>query len=135
MSRKVYVGNLPNFATEPALSARFGEYGKVISVKLITDRGNGRSLGSAYVVMATCEEAAHVVDRMHGKQYDGRQLTVTTVTENRREFHRYRQLTGWRRTAAREGSSDIEANDVDLLQEGPESPADTRAESSATSRT
>ncbi len=36
MSRTVQVGNLPNFATEPALAARFAEYGKVISVKLIT---------------------------------------------------------------------------------------------------
>ena len=116
MSRTVYVGNLPNFATEPALSARFGEYGNVISVKLITDRGNGRSLGSAYVVMATSEEAAHVVDRMHGGQYDGRQLTVTTATEKPRELRRSRQLTGWKRNAAKAGSPDIEANDVNLLQ-------------------
>jgi RNA recognition motif-containing protein len=104
MSRTVYVGNLPNFATEPALAARFAEYGEVISVKLLTDRANGRSLGSAYVVMATDEGAVHMIGQMNGEQYGGRQLTVTTATENRQEFGRCRQAGGWKRNPA-EGES------------------------------
>ena len=100
MSRTVYVGNLPNFATEPALAARFAVYGKVISVKLVTDRANGRSLGSAYVVMATDEDAVHMIGQLHGEQYDGRQLTVTPATESGREFGRYRPAAGWKRNPA-----------------------------------
>ena len=100
MSRTVQVGNLPNFATEPALAARFAEYGKVISVKLITDRANGRSLGSAYVVMATDEGAVHMIGQMHGEHYEGRQLTVTTALESGRELGRYRPAAGWKRNPA-----------------------------------
>jgi RNA recognition motif-containing protein len=84
VSRNVYVGNLPASATEVALSNLFGEHGKVARVKMITDRGTGRSLGYAFVEMATPTEGARVIEALDGTAYDGWELTVRTATTNRR---------------------------------------------------
>lgn len=88
MSRKVYVGNLPLSATETTLSAKFAEHGKVVGVKLITDRGTGRSLGFAFVEMATAAEARYVIEMLDGDRYDGWELTVRTATPQREELNR-----------------------------------------------
>jgi len=41
VSRKLYVGNLPESASEQKLLDKFAAYGTVKSVKLITDRYSG----------------------------------------------------------------------------------------------
>ena len=51
MGRKLYVGNLPDSATEQDLSVKFAVYGIVKSVKLITDRDTGRSRGFGFIEM------------------------------------------------------------------------------------
>ncbi len=83
MGRKVYVGNLPVSATEAALSNLVGEHGKVERVKMITDHGTGRSLGYAFVEMATAGDAKRVIEELDGTAYDGWALTVRTATPNR----------------------------------------------------
>jgi len=84
MSRKVYVGNLPGSATETTLSCKFSEHGKVSRVNVITDHGTGRSLGYAFVEMATAAEAKRVIEELDGERYDGRDLTVRTAIPNGR---------------------------------------------------
>jgi RNA recognition motif-containing protein len=83
VSREVYVGNLPLSATEAILSSKFSEHGKVSRVRLITDRITGRSLGYAFVEMATPTEARRVIAELDGKSYDGWELTVRTATSSR----------------------------------------------------
>jgi RNA recognition motif-containing protein len=83
MNRKVYVGNLPDSATETRLSDKFSEYGKVAGVRLITDHGTGRSLGYAFVEMATPAAAKRLIAELDGESYDGWELTVRTATPNR----------------------------------------------------
>jgi RNA recognition motif-containing protein len=85
LSRKIYVGNLPYSATEIAIGARFGEYGEVTSIKLIADRGTGRSQGYGFVEMGTPAEAKRAIEGLDGSDYDGWQLTVKTATPNRPE--------------------------------------------------
>jgi len=46
VGRKLYVGNLPDSATEQDLSDKFAAYGTVKSVKLITERDTGRNKGN-----------------------------------------------------------------------------------------
>ena len=43
MSKSIYVGNLPWAATEEQVQDLFAEYGKVLSVKLVSDRETGRA--------------------------------------------------------------------------------------------
>ena len=56
MGKKLYVGNLPDSATEQDLSDKFAAYGTVISVKLITKRDSGRSKGFGFIEMMAGEE-------------------------------------------------------------------------------
>jgi RNA recognition motif-containing protein len=76
VSKKVYVGNLPPTATETSLSCKFSEHGKVVSVRMITDHGTGRSLGYAFVEMATPRDARRLIGELDGQSYDGQMLTV-----------------------------------------------------------
>ena len=76
MAKKLYVGNLPDSATEPDLSDKFAAFGTVKSVKLITDRDTGRSRGFGFIEMMS-EAAAHAaIDRLNGTDYDGRPMKV-----------------------------------------------------------
>jgi RNA recognition motif-containing protein len=83
MTRTVYVGNLSGAATEITVSAKFSEHGKVSGVRLITDRGTGRSLGYGFVEMATAADAKRVIEELHGMRYDGGDLVVRTALPKR----------------------------------------------------
>jgi len=76
VAKKLYVGNLPDSATEQDLSDKFAAFGTVKSVKLITDRDTGRSRGFGFIEMMS-EAAAHAaIDRLNGTDYDGRPMKV-----------------------------------------------------------
>ncbi len=76
MGRKLYVGNLPDLATEQDLSDKFAAFGTVKSVKLITDRGTGRSKGFGFIEMASEAEAHAAIDSLNGSDYEGRPMKV-----------------------------------------------------------
>jgi len=76
VGRKLYVGNLPDSATEQDLSDKFAAYGTVKSVKLITDRDTGRSRGFGFIEMASEAEAQAAIDSLNGTNYEGQSLKV-----------------------------------------------------------
>ena len=76
MGRKLYVGNLPDSATEQDLSDKFAAFGTVKSVKLITDRDTGRSRGFGFIEMASDAEAQAAIDSLNGTNYEGQSLKV-----------------------------------------------------------
>ncbi len=76
MGRKLYVGNLPDSATEQDLSDQFAAYGTVKSVKLITDRDTGRTKGFGFIEMASEAEAHAAIDSLDGTDYEGRPMKV-----------------------------------------------------------
>lgn len=73
---KLFVGNLPFSATENDLQDLFAAYGAVAQVDLIMDRMTGRPRGFGFVTMQSQEEARKAVEALHGKAFDGRDLTV-----------------------------------------------------------
>ncbi len=88
MGRKLYVGNLPYSANDSILRQKFEEVGTVDSSKVITDRETGRSKGFGFIEMSTDEEAEEAINKFHGKEFDGRPMTVSeakpmTPNENR----------------------------------------------------
>ena len=86
MGKRLYVGNLPYSVTEQALIEKFGAFGSVESVTLITDRDSGRSKGFGFVEMATDAEAQKAIEEINGTDYDGRPLTVNEARPmNRRD--------------------------------------------------
>jgi RNA recognition motif-containing protein len=76
MGKKLYVGNLPYSATDQILTDTFAQCGTVVSAKIIMDRDTGRSKGFGFVEMSTEAEAADVISKFNGADYDGRAMTV-----------------------------------------------------------
>ena len=76
MANKLYVGNLSFDATEMDLQDLFAEAGTVTETALMQDKFTGKSRGFAFVTMSSDEEAKKAVDLFHGKNLQGRPLTV-----------------------------------------------------------
>jgi len=76
VGKKLYVGNLPDSATEKDLSDKFAAFGTVKSVKLITDRDTSRTRGFGFIEMMSAAEAQAAIDSLNGSDYDGRPMKV-----------------------------------------------------------
>jgi RNA recognition motif-containing protein len=76
MATKLFVGNLPFSATENDLQDHFATAGTVIAVNIMQDRATGRSRGFAFVEMGSQAEADAAIAQFHGKEFQGRPLTV-----------------------------------------------------------
>ena len=76
MSKKLYVGNLSYSITSADLETMFAAHGAVESANLVTDRDTGRSKGFGFVEMGNDQEARAAISALHGKEVDGRSLTV-----------------------------------------------------------
>src|SRR5437870_4717165 len=76
MGRKLYVGNLTYDVTDSGLEQLFAAHGAVQSAQIIMDRDTGRSKGFGFVEMGSDQEAQAAIQALHGKDIDGRQLTV-----------------------------------------------------------
>ncbi len=76
MGNKLYVGNLSFNTTEIAIQDLFSQSGTVSEVMLMQDKFTGRSRGFAFVTMGSDAEAQAAIAAFHGKDLDGRALTV-----------------------------------------------------------
>jgi len=76
MGKKIYVGNLPFSTTSENLAEMFSSFGEVISSKIILDRDSGRSKGFGFVEMPDQMAADQAIERLHGSDFGGRNLTV-----------------------------------------------------------
>ncbi len=86
MAKKLYVGNLPDSATEQDLSDKFAAFGTVKSVKLITDRDTDRSRGFSFIEMASEAEAHAAIDRLNGTNYEGRSMKVNEARPQQKTY-------------------------------------------------
>jgi RNA recognition motif-containing protein len=77
MAKKLYVGGIPYSSTDASLKDAFSAAGNVTSASIIVDRMTGRSKGFGFVEMSTDEEAAAAIDMFNGKDFEGRNLTVS----------------------------------------------------------
>ncbi|MBP6943119.1 MAG: RNA-binding protein [Candidatus Buchananbacteria bacterium] len=76
MGTRLYVGNLSYSTRDEGLKAHFAQAGTVTNASVIMDRNDGRSKGFGFVEMGTDEEAQNAIAMFHGKDLDGRSLTV-----------------------------------------------------------
>ena len=75
-SVELYVGNLSYDMTEDQLRQTFEAFGKVDSVRLVTNRYNNKSKGFAFVVMPNRPEAEKAIAEMNDKEVMGRLMRV-----------------------------------------------------------
>ena len=76
MGKKLYVGNLSYGLSDSDLEQMFAAHGSVRSAQVIMDRDTGRSKGFGFVEMGSDQEAQAAIAAMHGKEVEGRTLTV-----------------------------------------------------------
>lgn len=76
MAKKLYVGGIPYSSTDETLKEHFSKAGTVESAVIINDKMTGRSKGFGFVEMSTDAEAQAAIEMFHGKEFDGRNLTV-----------------------------------------------------------
>lgn len=75
----IYVGNIAFAVTEDDLRAVFEVYGTVDSVRLITDQDSGQPKGFGFVEMPAASESQAAIAGLHGKELQGRTLTVNVA--------------------------------------------------------
>ncbi len=73
---KLYIGNLSFDTTETTLQDAFEQYGSVTDSVIMMDRSTNRSRGFGFVTMSSAAEAQAAIEGMHGRDLDGRNLTV-----------------------------------------------------------
>ena len=82
ISNKVFVGNLSFDATREEILEVFGAAGRVVDVKVPTDRETGRARGFAFVEFESDEAAQAAIAKLNGQSVHGRPLRVNEA-ENR----------------------------------------------------
>ena len=73
---KLYVGNLSFQTTEQDLNQLFAQHGTVTETNMIMDRETNRPRGFGFITMSSAEEGQRAIEALHGKNHDGRDLTV-----------------------------------------------------------
>jgi cold-inducible RNA-binding protein len=76
VGKRLYVGNLSYRVTSEDLAELFAGSGTVEKAEVVSDRATGRSKGFGFVEMSTNEEALAAIEALHGKDNQGRPLTV-----------------------------------------------------------
>ena len=83
MKSKLYVGNL-SFNTENVnLEKLFSESGTVESVHIMKDRSTGKNKGFGFIEMKTEQEASDAIDKLNGKEFEGRTIRVSLAKDKR----------------------------------------------------
>jgi RNA recognition motif-containing protein len=80
MKKKLFVGNLSWKATEESLKPVFEAFGKVVSIKIITDH-TGRSKGFGFVEMDTDQDAQNAIQGLNEKVHLDRNMRVSLAQE------------------------------------------------------
>lgn len=73
---EIYVGNLSYETDEFQLRHEFEKYGKVASVRIISNRFNRKSKGFGFVEMPNREEAEAAIKALNEFEFQGRKLRV-----------------------------------------------------------
>ncbi|MBQ4199475.1 MAG: RNA-binding protein [Kiritimatiellae bacterium] len=82
---ELYVGNLSYDMTEDLLRKEFEAFGKVDSVRVVTNRYNNKSKGFAFVVMPNRDEAEKAIAGTNDKEVMGRAMRVNEAQNTRKE--------------------------------------------------
>ncbi|KAI7757934.1 hypothetical protein M8C21_007670 [Ambrosia artemisiifolia] len=84
-SAYVYVGGIPFDLTEGDLLAVFAQYGEIVDVNLVRDKGTGKSKGFAFVAYEDQRSTILAVDNLNGAQVLGRTVRVDHVAKYKKK--------------------------------------------------
>ncbi len=75
MTKSIFVGNIPDSATEIQIQELFAKHGTVCSVTVIKDRETGEPRGFGFVEMEEAE-ADYAIEQLNGVDFLGQNLRV-----------------------------------------------------------
>ncbi len=78
---KIFITGLPLEVGEEELTAVFGDFGVVSSLRIIKDRETHQSRGFGFVEMPNEDEAKEAIKRMNGGDYNGHRIKVAEAIE------------------------------------------------------
>lgn len=79
----MYVSNLGFHTSNDDLRKLFEAFGPVSSVKVIMDRETGQSRGFGFVEMNSETEANQAMEKLNGKDMEGRRISVSIAREKK----------------------------------------------------
>ncbi|CAH9088160.1 unnamed protein product [Cuscuta europaea] len=85
-SSKVFVGGISWNTNDASLQDNFGQYGRVVEARVITDRETGRSRGFGFVTFENAEEASAAIQALDGRLLDGRTIRVNYANDRSQGF-------------------------------------------------
>ena len=77
----MYISNLGYHTSDDDLRKLFEPFGQVSSAKVITDRESGKSRGFGFVEMESNTHATQAMEKLNGKEIEGRTISVTLARE------------------------------------------------------
>jgi RNA recognition motif-containing protein len=77
--KKLFIGNLPASTSEKDLQTLFAEFGKIRSLKLITDVFSGQCKGFGFIEMEG-HEARAAIAGLDGRDFNGKPIKVNFET-------------------------------------------------------
>ncbi len=81
MGNRLYVGNLSFNTSRETLEQEFSVAGEVREVGMPMDRETGQPRGFAFVTMGSDQAAQTAIQKLNGKEIDGRQIKVNEAQE------------------------------------------------------
>ncbi|KAF8757375.1 hypothetical protein HU200_010891 [Digitaria exilis] len=84
-SAYVFVGGVPFDLTEGDLLAVFAQYGEVVDVNLVRDKGTGKSKGFAFLAYEDQRSTILAVDNLNGAKVLGRIIRVDHVSKYKKK--------------------------------------------------
>uniref|UniRef100_A0A0E0GVV6 RRM domain-containing protein n=1 Tax=Oryza nivara TaxID=4536 RepID=A0A0E0GVV6_ORYNI len=84
-SAYVFVGGIPYDLTEGDLLAVFAQYGEVVDVNLVRDKGTGKSKGFAFLAYEDQRSTILAVDNLNGAKVLGRIVRVDHVSKYKKK--------------------------------------------------
>ena len=103
---RIFVGNLSGEITGSDLRQVFESFGQVRSVTVAMDQAMGTPRGFAFVIMPVADEAKNAIEKMHGKDLQGRKIHVEksrTKRKPRIDRRRSRRLETGGKVGGRRG--------------------------------
>lgn len=76
MATNLYIGNLSYRTTDQDLAELFGQFGEVVSARVVMDRETNRSRGFGFVEMKSADDAKAAVEKLDQTDFMGRQMRV-----------------------------------------------------------
>jgi cold-inducible RNA-binding protein len=102
MATKLFVGNLPQSATDASLSEFVTNAGfQVASAVVVRDKMTGTPRGFGFVELGDGEDMQRAIAGLNGQSLEGRPLTINEARPQRTDFSRARTGGGNRDNSRR----------------------------------